>query len=302
MTVGVYASPMPGDSVIPGARVLVVRSQRYSLPSSLLARTDLVNGSTAAVLMHHSRTALGNCARCSGSGVTPAMLRISFITSWPLRRGMRLHHGVVGIEHRHPVHAVPAVEAGVVVVLGEDQIGGRAAVRRHRGGRHDGGGAVPAEAAGRLGLGEVGGEVQHPAADVEGVAEDAVVDVAVRADHGRCGAVVDDVGVVDAAVAGILQRDAHLHPGRRLLEGQGRRIQADQVVIRGGVVTRHDDVQGVLVVAQGRRRLVRHAGDVRVAARRGHRRDPAAVAVGIDARDAARADRAARCRWCGTPK
>ncbi len=41
--------------------ILTVKSQRYNLPSSLLASTDLLNGSMAAELMHHSRTAFG-CA------------------------------------------------------------------------------------------------------------------------------------------------------------------------------------------------------------------------------------------------
>lgn len=58
-------------------KVLLVRSHRYSFPSSLLARTDLVIGSTAAELMHHSRTALG---KPLGSGVTPFMAITSFIT------------------------------------------------------------------------------------------------------------------------------------------------------------------------------------------------------------------------------
>src|SRR5438309_1341117 len=83
MTVGVYASPTPADRVIACERVLVVKSQRYRFPSSLLAITAFVDGSTAAVLMHHSRTALGNCAMNSWSGVGPAMVRMAFITSWP---------------------------------------------------------------------------------------------------------------------------------------------------------------------------------------------------------------------------
>ena len=45
--------------------------------------TDLVAGSTAAVLMHHSRTAVGNCAVNSGSGVGPAMVKTAFMTSTP---------------------------------------------------------------------------------------------------------------------------------------------------------------------------------------------------------------------------
>src|SRR5262245_53825526 len=87
MTVGVYASPMPADSVTASERLFVVRSQRYNFPSSLLTMIDLVDGSTAAVLMHHSRTAFGNCARYSGSGVGPATVRISFMTGWPFDDG-----------------------------------------------------------------------------------------------------------------------------------------------------------------------------------------------------------------------
>jgi hypothetical protein len=45
--------------------------------------TDRVEGSTAAALMHHSFTALGNCGTRSVSGVGPAMVRIAFITSVP---------------------------------------------------------------------------------------------------------------------------------------------------------------------------------------------------------------------------
>src|SRR4051794_27255851 len=87
MAVGVYASPTPGERAIDWERRLVVRSHRYSFPSSLLTMIERVNGSTAAVLMHHSRTALGNWAAASGSGVGPAMDRTSFITSKPLDEG-----------------------------------------------------------------------------------------------------------------------------------------------------------------------------------------------------------------------
>ena len=59
IAVGVYASPIPTVRATTSVNVLVVRSQRYSLPSALLARTLLVAGSIAAVLMHHSRTASG---------------------------------------------------------------------------------------------------------------------------------------------------------------------------------------------------------------------------------------------------
>ena len=72
MTVGVYASPTPGDSVTASDNAFLVRSQRYKFPSSLLTMTDDVDGSTAPVLMHHSRTALGYWAVNSGSGVGPA--------------------------------------------------------------------------------------------------------------------------------------------------------------------------------------------------------------------------------------
>src|SRR5689334_19954785 len=68
MTVGVYASKIPGDRMMPGPSVLVARSQRYNMPSSLLARTAPETGSTAAVLMHHSRTALGYWLSAPGSG------------------------------------------------------------------------------------------------------------------------------------------------------------------------------------------------------------------------------------------
>src|SRR5215510_8073384 len=50
----------------------------------LLTITDCVEGSTAAVLMHHSRTACGKRSMLFGSGVGPAMVKISFITGCPL--------------------------------------------------------------------------------------------------------------------------------------------------------------------------------------------------------------------------
>src|SRR5438093_10495450 len=75
---------MPDDRVIACESVFDGKCQRYSLPSSLLTITDCVEGSTAAVLMHHSRTASGKWARNAGSGVGPAMVKISFITSSPL--------------------------------------------------------------------------------------------------------------------------------------------------------------------------------------------------------------------------
>src|SRR5947208_1985250 len=84
MIVGVYASPIPGDRVTVSESVFVLKSQRYSFPSSLLTITDIVQGSTAAVLMHHSRTAPGYWFVNSGSGVGPAMVRTSFMTSRPL--------------------------------------------------------------------------------------------------------------------------------------------------------------------------------------------------------------------------
>src|SRR5204862_8223713 len=84
MIVGVYASPIPEVRVTVSESVFVPKFQRYSFPSSLLTITDIVPASTAAVLMHHSRTALGYWAMNSGSGVGPAMVRTSFITSRPL--------------------------------------------------------------------------------------------------------------------------------------------------------------------------------------------------------------------------
>jgi len=53
---------------------LFFKSQRYSLPSSLPASTELVAGSTAAELMHHSFTP-GNPV----FGVGPRMVSTSFI-------------------------------------------------------------------------------------------------------------------------------------------------------------------------------------------------------------------------------
>ena len=52
----------------------------YSSPSSLLTSTELVNGSTAAVLMHHSFTPPGT----SESGVGPSFVMTSRITGMPL--------------------------------------------------------------------------------------------------------------------------------------------------------------------------------------------------------------------------
>src|SRR5579863_2377050 len=74
ITVGVYASPTPLVRPMLCENVLVVRSQRYSEPSSLFAYTDLVAGSTTAELMHHSRKPPG------GLGVTPRCVITSFIT------------------------------------------------------------------------------------------------------------------------------------------------------------------------------------------------------------------------------
>src|SRR5258708_33489180 len=62
----------------------VVRSQRYSLPSSLGITMLAVAGSTRAVLMHHSRTALACWLVKSVSRVGPGALMTAFITISPL--------------------------------------------------------------------------------------------------------------------------------------------------------------------------------------------------------------------------
>src|SRR5262245_57471686 len=59
ITVGTYGSPMPAPRWTHSVKALVARFQRYVRPSSLGVKTLLVGGLTAAVLMHHSRTALG---------------------------------------------------------------------------------------------------------------------------------------------------------------------------------------------------------------------------------------------------
>ena len=110
---------------------------------------------------------------------------------------------------------------------------------------------------------EITAEVQQPAArPVVGIAQDPIVHVAIWPDHGRRGAVIDHRGIIAPPVPGVFEGDPHRHPGRRLLEGKRRGVQTNEVTIRAGTSTRHDHIQGVLVMTQGRGRLVGHTGDV----------------------------------------
>src|SRR5262245_2830204 len=107
-------------------------------------------GSTAAVLMHHSRTAFGNWSVNSGSGVSPTIVKTSLHHRYPIGEGVEIHLRRVRVEHSDLVDAIAAVRAGagVVVVLAEDQVLRRASVRRDERRRDNRGGAVPAEPAG----------------------------------------------------------------------------------------------------------------------------------------------------------
>src|SRR5262245_22592371 len=80
--VGTYGSPIPGVSATACDRVFDPTFQRYNRPSSLVKKILPVAGLTAAVLMHHSRTALGNIGeKTSGSGVGPVTVRTSRIST-----------------------------------------------------------------------------------------------------------------------------------------------------------------------------------------------------------------------------
>jgi hypothetical protein len=58
----------------------------------------------------------------------------------------------VGVENGDFVLAITGIDARVVVVLGHQQIRGRAGVGRHHRSRHNGGGIIPAEGAGNFEL------------------------------------------------------------------------------------------------------------------------------------------------------
>src|SRR5262249_11909853 len=106
-----------------------------------------------------------------------------------------LHHRVAGDRVGHgggrveDGQLVDAVAAGllVVVVLGYEQVAGRAGVGRDQRGRNDGRRVVPAEGARDERGGQVAGEMEQPTTVVvvgEGVFEDAKKDIAVGADGG----------------------------------------------------------------------------------------------------------------------
>ena len=136
--------------------------------------------------------------------------------------------------------------------------------------------------------GEVAAEAQQETAlrAAARAAEDAEIDVIVRSDRGRRGAEVRDHGIV--GVARVLQE----HP---VFPGQRGRVQAEQVAV--GVRRRalHDDIQGLLVVAQGGGRVVGVAADQGIVGR-GAGQDITGRAVGSDAGEAAlrRAQRGGR--------
>ena len=87
------------------------------MPSSLLTSTERVTGSTAAVLMHHSRTAFGSGEVVVGRRAGD---RHDLVHHRRRRRSGR-SCVVVRIEDGDPVDAV-AADAGVVVVLGHQQV------------------------------------------------------------------------------------------------------------------------------------------------------------------------------------
>src|SRR5581483_10544756 len=119
-----------------------------------------------------------------------------------------------------------------------------AAVVRGYGGRwHDGCGVVPAKGSGGLLHRQIAGEVQHPAArPVERIAENAVVDVAVRSHHGGGAADVEHAGIVDAAVPRVEQ--VHLE-----LRCQRCAVEAHQVGEEFREWAAHGHVQGLTVIA-----------------------------------------------------
>ena len=194
--------------------------------------------------------------------------------------GHRIDHRGIGIENGDLVLAVAAAHAGVVVVLGHDQVGRRAGVGRDHGSGHHGGRVVPAKRAGRLLLGQIAGEVQHPAAVIvraAGAFEDAEVDVAVRSDGWRGGAGIRELGI--AAGLGILEP----YLGQR---GQGGAVQLEQVA-KTKIAAADGHIQFALVITEGWCGVHRDLGDARAGPRRRGSREPGAAAVGRQPGDAA---------------
>src|SRR5688500_121150 len=74
---------MPGPMLAAWEREFVARFQRWTRPFSFGTKMLFVAGFTAAVLMHHSRTAYGNWAGWL-SGVGPIMVNTSRISTKPL--------------------------------------------------------------------------------------------------------------------------------------------------------------------------------------------------------------------------
>ena len=113
--------------------------------------------------------------------------------------------------------------------------------------------------------GQVAAEAEEePARSVAGVALDADVDVVVGRDGRRRRAVVRDAGVVLAAAA----RVAEKHAVSRL---QRRRVEREQIAVRGNGGGLHDDVEQGFIAAQRRRGVVRVARDVAASAGGGPR-------------------------------
>src|SRR5687768_12932783 len=85
MMVGTYGCPMPGPMFAAWESEFVARFQRWTRPFSFGTKMLFVAGLTAAVLMHHSRTAYGKVGdNLSWSGVGPIMVNTSRISTKPL--------------------------------------------------------------------------------------------------------------------------------------------------------------------------------------------------------------------------
>jgi hypothetical protein len=231
--------------------------------------------------------------RVDGRGVDAPFVnaRQVGVLGWAQDRDHLVHHGGaadrighrgVGVENRDLV-GTRAVDprVGVIVILGEDQVGGLALVRSDEAAGHDRRRVVPAEGAGNLDLGQGRVEMQHPAPRVVGdevTLEHPVVDVAVRPDRGRGGAIVRQRGRAKPGTR-VVQKDAVL--------GNQRLARGNAEVARAEALGVDRDVDLGAVGAQGRGAIVDRLLHVGVAGQglRGHERP---AASGRDAGQAAR--------------
>ena len=134
---------------------------------------------------------------------------------------MRVDLGGVGVEQGDPVYAVAIAKTGVVVVLGEYQVGGGALIRRHHAGRHDRRRVIPTESARGLFNREIAAEAEEKSPrTIARVAQDSDIDIVVRSDRGRGRAVVGN----DRAVA--ITRVPQEHP---MLHGESRAVQGEEI-------------------------------------------------------------------------